>query len=363
MSHRPVIVVNGRFLAQRFSGAQMYAYNLLGYACNLPEWKEFYWILAVPKKAKIPKHWHYAFDEIRVRGGVSRNPWDHLVLPSLVPKNALLVSLSSMPSLKVNNQIFCLHDVLPFIMPDAFNPLSRPWYKWLYKRSVQKFPFIVVSDYLKRMAVHLLGKKPINVIYPAGEHIERVAEIPINKPLPDKYVLVIGGKVAYRPIQPVIDALKILRNIGINIHLVYSESYNKLLFSIQRNNEDQPWIHKIELSSSGSVKYAIKRSVAVVVPSIDEAFGIPVLEASLSGVPVIVSQAPGLSESGTLCLKFPVGNPTILAQHILTLIRDSKFRNSYVNVCWKYAQQFSWKISAQKFLKTLYLVINKMQSS
>ncbi|NPA34289.1 MAG: glycosyltransferase family 4 protein [Chlorobi bacterium] len=357
MAHKPVIVVNGRFLAQRFSGAQMYAYHLLDNARRLPLWKELYWILAVPEQAKIPQQWHFAFDEIRMKGSMSRNPWDHLILPSLVPQNALLVNLSSMPSLRVENQLFCLHDVLPFIMPDAFNPLSRPWYRWLYKRSVKKFPFIVVSDYLKRMAMHLLGKNPINVIYPAGEHIEQVDETPIYNPLPDKYVLVIGGNVAYRPIQPVIDALKILRNIGIDIHLVYSQSSNKLLFSIQRNHEDYPWIHRIDLPSSGSVKFVMKRSIAVVVPSIDEAFGIPVLEASLSGVPVIVSQAPGLSESGTPCLRFPVDNPEILAQHILTLMKDKHFRHAYVNKCKQHAKQFSWKASAQKLLETISLTI------
>ncbi len=360
MPQKPVIVVNGRFLAQRFSGAQMYAYNLLDYACKLPEWNEFYWILATPEKAKIPQHWHCAFDEIRVKGSMSRNPWDHLILPSLVPKNALLVSLSSMPSLRVKNQIFCLHDVLPFIMPDAFNPLSRPWYKWLYKRSVKKFPFIVVSEYIKRMVIHLLGKKPISVIYPAGEHIEKVDETPVNGPLPDKYVLVIGGNVAYRPIQPVIDAVKILRNIGIDLHLVFSESSNKLLFSIQRNNEDYPWVHRIDLPSSRAVKYAIRRSVSVVVPSIDEAFGIPVLEAPLSGAPVIISEAPGLSESGAPCLKFPLKNPIILAQHILTLMKDSQFKDSYVNACRNHAKKFSWKTAAQKLLNTIHLMINKM---
>ncbi len=357
MAHRPVIVINGRFLAQRFSGAQMYAYNLLDYAFKLPEWNEFYWILAAPEKAKIPQHWHSAFDEIRVKGSISRNPWDHLILPSLVPKSALLVSLSSMPSLRVEKQLFCLHDVLPFIMPKAFNTLARRWYKWLYKRSANRFAFIVVSDYLKRMAMHLLGKKPKSVIYPAGEHIERVDETPINKPLPDKYVLVIGGNVAYRPIQPVIDALKILRNIGIDIHLVFSESSNKLLFSIHKNNENYIWIHKVKLPSSGHVKYAIKRSIAVVVPSIDEAFGIPVLEASLSGVPVIVSQAPGLSESGAPCLRFPIDSPEILAQHILTLMKDKHFRNEYVNKCKQHAKQFSWKASAHKLLETILLAI------
>jgi len=205
--------------------------------------------------------------------------------------------------------------------------------------------------------MHLLGKKPKSVIYPAGEHIERVDETPINKPLPDKYVLVIGGNVAYRPIQPVIDALKILRNIGIDIHLVFSESSNKLLFSIHKNNENYIWIHKVKLPSSGHVKYAIKRSIAVVVPSIDEAFGIPVLEASLSGVPVIVSQAPGLSESGAPCLRFPVDSPEILAQHILTLMKDKHFRNEYVNKCKQHAKQFSWKASAHKLLETILLAI------
>ncbi len=353
MGRKPVVVINGRFLAQKPSGAQIYAFNLLDNAITLPEWTEFTWILAVPEKAQVPTHWLEAFDEIRRKGSLVRNPWDHFVLPSLIPTGALLISLASMPSIRIKRQLFCLHDVFPFVMPSVFNPLALKWYRWLYKRSINTFPFFVVSHYLARLVKQKFKKRPIDVIYPAGDHMDNIKTLSVDFPLPKLYVFVAGGNVAYRPIAPVIKALEILRKQGLDIHLLFTGSSNKLLYNLQDRDSYKPWVKRVSLPEAGHVKYVMQNAIAVVVPSLDETFGIPVAEAGVCKVPVIVSEAPGLSESGAPCLKFPVENPQILASHILALLTDYRFKKTYIQMLHSHSLKFTWKRSAHQFLKVV----------
>lgn len=66
-----------------------------------------------------------------------------------------------------------------------------------------------------------------------------------------------------------------------------------------------------------------------VLPSFDEGFGVAVLEAMASGLPVVASDAGGLRElvvDGQTGFLVPVGDPDALADKILLLLRDPDLR-------------------------------------
>lgn len=78
-------------------------------------------------------------------------------------------------------------------------------------------------------------------------------------------------------------------------------------------------------------------------PSLDEGFGIPVLEAMAHGVPVLASNRPALTEisEGAAILVDPLETDEI-AEQLRSLMQDSELREQLRNKGMAQAHQFSW---------------------
>jgi glycosyltransferase involved in cell wall biosynthesis len=91
---------------------------------------------------------------------------------------------------------------------------------------------------------------------------------------------------------------------------------------------------------------------AFVYPSLYEGFGLPPLEAMACGAPVLASRISSLVEvTGPAARFFAPDNPSELAQHIITLMRDEGLRRHLSSLGRKRAAEFSWNQTALKTLE------------
>ena len=87
---------------------------------------------------------------------------------------------------------------------------------------------------------------------------------------------------------------------------------------------------------------------AMVYPSLLEGFGLPLLEAMQSGVPVIASDQPALRETGgTAACYFDSNSPEALAEQMKKVYRDEAWKNQLIQNGIQQAARFSWNATAE----------------
>lgn len=95
-----------------------------------------------------------------------------------------------------------------------------------------------------------------------------------------------------------------------------------------------------------------KNAEMFIMPSFEEGFGIPLLEAFACGCPVVSSNAGALKEvGGETAIYFNPKNKEDMGDKICRVLRDKKLRDDLVEKGKKRTKLFSWKRLAEKTLE------------
>ncbi|WP_338767332.1 glycosyltransferase family 1 protein [Massilia sp. METH4] len=258
-----------------------------------------------------------------------------------------------------------LHDALPIAHPEWCNPKLRGLKNWLQARAARKANHVIaVSCYAIPELVRHFGvdERRISVV-PNGVDEEwldapepgQAAATLARHGLRPGYFLTVGTLQPRKNIGALLQAfLGLPASVRAQRQLVIvgaagarSEALVAQIGAARQNGENVVWLSR--LTSAEELRHVYAGAGVFVFPSLYEGFGIPVVEAFASGVPVVASNTTSLPEvtAGAAIDVDPLSVGAI-GSAMLELARDEALRRRCIAAGKVRAVQLTWRETARK---------------
>lgn len=258
-------------------------------------------------------------------------------------------------------QVMVVHD-LSFKHFPQFVPVYHRWFYQLFtgvfiKKATQ---LATVSDFSAKDIIQHYPKAAgkINIVYSAAKPFfqpldyEAKAAVKAEYAKDCEYFLFTGG------IHPRKNLLNLLKAFSVfkkwqrsNMQLLvvgrkawqYEDVLEKL--STYKFREDVVLLDYLDEQALAKITAS---AYAAVYPSFWEGFGVPIVEAMQSGVPIITSNTSAMPETGgDAALYADPADPNTIGQLMIQLYKDEQLRSRLIAKGLDHAKQFSWERTAQ----------------
>jgi len=286
--------------------------------------------------------------------------WKQLFLPIILKRKKIDYVICPdyvVPMICSSKKIVVIHDNLFWKYPQNYPLLWRKYFIRLIKAGIDKKTQIVTtSNYSKDGLSDFFKKDNIKLIYQSSENAYRNI-----KPYSKKYIIHVGTFERRKDLLTLVKAYKKIIDNGHNdydlvlagatfingSHVVYNEIKNY----INEQGLEKKVIIPGYISKNEIVKL-YSESIVYVFPSIDEGFGIPLIEAMKSGVPVLCSDIEIFKEIGKdSALYFKVGDENDLFEKLRTLLKNEELRKDLINSGKQNIKRFNRKNFIKEFEK------------
>lgn len=273
-----------------------------------------------------------------------------LTLRTIFTRNKILFFPGYIPPLySCSPYVITIHDLNHLDREDNSSVLKRLFYNTIILRGCKKATYIfTVSEFSKKRIVDWSGvpkEKVINVgngvsndFCPEGEGIG----------YPFEYFLCVSNRKSHKNEIRTLLAFRESK-IPSTIKLVFTGEENTTL----KNKIAELGMSERVIFSGFLMKVDLPKiyrsAKALVFVSLYEGFGLPVLEAMASGVPVITSSTTSLGEiAGNAAYLVDPENVAQIAEAINILNRDEFVRSDLIHTGLSHVQKYSWEKAASK---------------
>ena len=207
---------------------------------------------------------------------------------------------------------------------------------------------------------YTLPTEKIVVIYDGYQDLSgyEVTKIAVDEKL--KPYFFFAGKVKYRKnvhgiAQAFVDFKK---RTGASVQLVVAgdyggEYYEDIMRSLRKGGVDTD-VHFIGYTVGAKLYAYFKNALAVVFPSINEGFGMPIIEAMSIGTPVITSKISSMAEAaGDAAILVDPFDVSDISRAMERVYRDEHLRKDLIQKGYVRAKNFSWQKATQEFLSVV----------
>ncbi|MFH2019568.1 MAG: glycosyltransferase family 1 protein [bacterium] len=361
-----------RALSEGRTGTENYSYYLIRELLRLPAVKKHRFVLYIRPKVQVPSWMRGKGVEIRrikmkylwTQVGLARETWGDKLDVLLIPAHTL--PLLRRPGIRT---VVTIHGLEYKWLPEYKNLLQR-WYlpisTFYAARKADKL--IAVSQFTRLQLIDELGvdEKKIEVIYEGvqgrtgKEAVNSLGEV-LRKYglLEKKYLFFVGTLQPRKNLSALIRTFSLVSEKYPEMKLVLAGGSGWLVKEIYQAANQSKVVERIVFTgrvSDEELDQLYRGAKLYLQPSIQEGFGLPVLEAMRRGVPVIASDGGALPEivgGAGVVVRLGKGFEERLASAIDERWRDTSLQTIMIEAGKKRASEYSWKVTAQKTFKVL----------
>ena len=234
--------------------------------------------------------------------------------------------------------VVTIHDLIFLRHPEFYNKIDTLIYSWKFRQSLREADRIIAISECTRRDICELGqidKERVDVIYqscaPKFQDVinpKKIQQVNNQYQLPEHYILSVGS-IEER--KNMLLAVKALPYLPSNISLVMVGKKTKYTEKIQQFVNENKLNNRVFMfhnvpNEDLPVFYQLAK--CVVYPSRYEGFGIPIIEAIHSGIPVIAATGSCLEEAGGPdCIYVSPDDSNALAHSIIQLMNENNTNN------------------------------------
>lgn len=298
--------------------------------------------------------------------------WYQLILPFWVKKDEIDIFWSPGHRLplalpKSISSVVTIHDLVWKMAPNTMTFANRFLDSFFMPRSVKMSDkVIVVSESTKK---DLFAEIPCaigktEVIYEAGLLSSNQN---ISKPKNKKYILFVGTLEPRKNLPRLLQAYSLFPEKikkEYSLYIVGSKGWgNDIKKNIDRLGIEK-YVKVFGFLSDNDLVDIYQKASLLVMPSIYEGFGLPLLEGMSFGVPVVTSQISSMPEiAGSSAILVDPYSVYSIKSNILKVITNKKLSSELSRKGLKHAKKFSWSKSSQKTLILFKNVLLKKQKN
>ncbi|MBC7867853.1 MAG: glycosyltransferase family 4 protein [Gloeobacteraceae cyanobacterium ES-bin-316] len=306
--------------------------------------------------------------------------WEQFFLPKIARKNKLDIlhcTSNTAPIFCKSPLIITLHDII-FLEKLDFSGSSYQNFGNLYRRFIvprvakNARLIITVSDFSRKLIMQKLNIPPqkIKVIYNGVSELYKkineengIAEFRKKYNLPAHFFLHFGNTAPRKNTLGTLKAYILLsKKTPDTWPLVITSCQREYLISLLKKIDAPEYINKVlclDYIAADELPYLYNAASIFLYPSLNEGFGMPVIEAMACGTPVITSNISCLPEiAGDAAVLIDPYNTTEIAAKMKELAQSNEMYFEKQQLGLRNAERFSWKIAAEKTLSVYNEVLN-----
>lgn len=252
------------------------------------------------------------------------------------------------PLFSMSPYVITIHDLNHLDRKENSSVIKRIYYNLVIKRGCKKANFIfTVSEFSKKRIIEWSGVKADKVINvgnavssdytPSGDKLKYDFD----------FLLCVSNRKKHKNEIRTIEAFK-NANIDQNIRLVFTGKPDNNIIEVIRNLDIAHRIVFTGYLKDEELPKLYRSAKALIFMSLYEGFGLPVLEAQASGIPVITSYGTSLEEiAGDAALFADPNNVMDISEKITKVFCDNDLSATLIYKGLENAKRFDWDKTAK----------------
>jgi len=366
VSMRGGVGINASIIGESPTGLGRYAINLIraldGLRDDLGVYTSHPESLGV-LRARILPATVFARPERGMSGHLMRLVWVQTALRVRARRAGLGALLNTVPEAILGSpipQVTVVHDLLPLFYPAEY-PRQQYYFRSLVPRVLASSQMIVAdSESTRRDVIQSYGVSPekVRVVYPGYDpETYWVDGGAPPRPAGSPYLLYVGNLLPHKNLLSLLDALAILRRRHPARLVIRGDGQPIYARAVRERVETLGLVDAVSFrtyAAEPALRELYAGAACLVLPSLREGFGLPVLEAMACGTPVVSSCSSSLPEvGGDAALLVDPHDAIDLADAMYRVLTEAHLREDLRERGLKWVRGFSWRRTAEQISRLI----------